>query len=221
VPTEDLARELAFQGFADLKVVSRGVDTRLFHPRQRSMMRRRDWGVEEDSPVLIMVSRVAPEKNFPLAIRAFRALQAHLPQARMVIVGDGPQRQALARANPDIHFAGMQTGQALAEHYASADLFVFSSLSETFGNVTLEAMASGLPVVAYRYAAAKQHVLEGETGLLASPGDELDFIQAVQQLGMDVHACRSMGTAARLVADELGWEQICLDFEAALLAVAE
>ena len=221
VPTEDLARELEAQGFADLKVVSRGVDTRLFHPRQRSMMRRRGWGAEEHDPVLIMVSRVAPEKNFPLAIRAFRALQEHQPQAHMVIVGDGPQRQALAKANPDIHFAGMQTGQDLAEHYASADMFVFPSLSETFGNVTLEAMASGLPVVAYRYAAAKQHVRDGETGRLVASGDELGFMQAVQALGADVDACRRMGAASRLVADGLGWEKICQDFEAALLAVAE
>ena len=218
VPTQELADELSATGFSDLRVVSRGVDTTLFHPRRRSAALRRMWGVQsDDTPVLMMVSRVAPEKNFPLAIRAFREVEKLLPWARMVIVGDGPQREVLQQANPDIIFAGMQTGMALAEHYASADLFVFSSLSETFGNVTLEAMASGLPVVAYDYAAAREHIVAGQHGLLAPRGNEEEFVRLTVQAATDVPWRLDVGTAAHKLASGLGWERICDDFEQALL----
>ena len=222
VPTRELAEELGGQGFTRLRVVSRGVDTRLFHPRQRSRMRRRQWGIQgDDTPVLLMVSRVAAEKNFSLAIRAFREVEKAVPWARMVIVGDGPQRERLAADNPDIIFAGMLRGVSLAEHYASADIFVFPSLSETFGNVTLEAMASGLPTVAYNYAAAREHIRHGDNGLLAERDDEAGLIAQVLRLAQSQAMRSKLGAAARRTAEGLGWGQICGDFEQALLAVLE
>ena len=217
VPTADLASELEALGFNGMKVVSRGVDTALFHPCKRQQTLRQAWGVDDDTPVLLMVSRVAPEKNFALAIKAFRAVQVDQPRARMVIVGDGPQRQALQGANPDIVFAGMQRGESLAQHYASADIFVFSSQSETFGNVILEAMASGLALVAYRYAAAKEHLVDSRHGYLAEMDDEVTFIQKVVSLANDANLYREMGHAAHLTAANLGWERICDDFERSLL----
>lgn len=217
VPTADLASELEALGFKGMKVVSRGVDTELFHPRKRQQALRQAWGADDDTPVLMMVSRVAPEKNFSLAIKAFRAVQEQRPKARMVIVGDGPQRQALQSANPDIVFAGMQRGECLAEYYASADIFVFSSQSETFGNVILEAMASGLALVAYRYAAAKEHLVDSRHGFLAEMDDEKAFIQKTVSLANDAYLYRHMGHAAHLTATNLGWERICDDFERTLL----
>ena len=92
------------------------------------------------------------------------------------MVGDGPERRALARRNPSVIFAGTRSGEDLAAHYASADVFLFPSLTETFGNVTLEAMASGLAVVAYEYAAARQCLVHEESGLLAPFGDSRAFV---------------------------------------------
>lgn len=217
VPTQDLADELKSLGFKDTKVVSRGVDTELFHPGKRQQALRQAWGVDDETPVLLMVSRVAPEKNFALAIKAFRAVQVDKPRVRMVIVGDGPQRQALQSANPDIVFAGMQRGENLAQYYASADIFVFSSQSETFGNVILEAMASGLAIVAYRYAAAKEHLVDSRHGFLAEMDDEQAFIQKAVALANDTYLYRHMGHASHSTATSLGWERICEDFERTLL----
>src|SRR3546814_3404713 len=116
-------------------------------------MRISDWSSDvcssDRAPVAIHVGRIAAEKNLPLAVRAFRELQRARPDARFAWVGDGPAREQLQREHPDFIFCGVQRGEALARHFASADLFLFPSLSETFGNVTLEAMASGVPTVAF------------------------------------------------------------------------
>lgn len=157
VPTNKLANSLRRQGFRRLGVLARGIDTDRFNPRYRRPDLRASWGAGPDDPVLMTVGRIAPEKNLPLAIRAYGSARERAPGARMVVVGDGPARVSLASAHPDVHFAGTQTGRALAEHYAPADIFVFPSLSETFGNVTLEAMASALAVVAFDYAAARAY----------------------------------------------------------------
>ncbi len=125
----------------------------------------------------LYVGRLAPEKNVPLAVEAYRAMQRVQGAARFVIVGDGPLRGELERAHPDLVFCGMRTGADLAAHYASADVFLFPSETETFGNVTLEAMASGLVVVAYDYAAARIHIAHGESGVLVPRGDARAFVE--------------------------------------------
>ena len=107
------------------------------------MALRAQWGVAHGQLAVIYVGRMAAEKNLPLAVRSFRAIQKLAPAARYIWIGDGPARATLAAQNPDFIFAGVQRGPELARHYASADLFVFPSLTETFGNVTLEALASG------------------------------------------------------------------------------
>ena len=149
VPTRALARELHERGISNALVLHRAVDADQFHPRHREPALRTEWGAGENDPVVIHVGRIAAEKNLDLAVRAFRALQKRVRAIRFVWVGDGPLRARLAAANPDFIFAGARCGEDLARHYASADLFVFPSLTETFGNVTLEAMASGLAVVAF------------------------------------------------------------------------
>ncbi len=132
--------------------------------------------------MLLFVSRIAAEKNLRLALAAYDAVRARQPGARMVWVGAGPALPEWQRERPDLIFAGVQRDAALAHHFASADLFVFPSLSETFGNVTLEALASGLPVVAFDYGAAHAHVRSGIHGKLAPCGDATVFTHAAAAL---------------------------------------
>lgn len=135
VATPSLARELAGRGFRNIRLWTRGVDTALFHPG-----RAHDIGL--DGPVFLNVGRVAVEKNLP----AF--LDLDLPGTK-VVVGDGPDLERLRARYPDVHFTGTLQGEELAAVYASADVFVFPSRTDTFGNVILEALASGCPVAAY------------------------------------------------------------------------
>jgi len=170
VPTEAIREELEASGFHNLRVVARGVDTRLFDPARRSDDLRRTWGAGPETPVVLHVGRLAPEKNLGALVAAFEAMRARAPQARLVLVGDGPAANWLRARCPDAVFAGMRGGDDLAAHYASGDVFLFPSLTETYGNVTLEAMASGLAIVAYDYAAAAEHLVH-ETSALLAPCD--------------------------------------------------
>jgi glycosyltransferase involved in cell wall biosynthesis len=128
--------------------------------------------------VTLYVGRLAPEKNLGLAIDAYRAMQRVNGAMTFVVVGDGPMRAALQQRHLDLIFSGLRTGDDLARHYASADVFLFPSETETFGNVTPEAIASGLVVVAYDYAAAHSHIKDGTTGVLAPLGDARAFVDA-------------------------------------------
>ena len=158
IPTEELAGQLQALGFLRTQVLARGVDTTLFTQQRRDPSLRQRWGAEPTDPVLLYVGRLAAEKNLELAIHAFARIRQEQPSARLVLVGDGPLASRLQARYPDVIFPGMRIGADLAAHYASADLFLFPSLTETFGNVTLEAMASGLAVVAFDYAAAHRDV---------------------------------------------------------------
>ena len=178
VPTESLRQELLRQAYQNIEVLARGVDRQLYPPGRRSQALRANWGVYDDDLAVINVGRMAAEKNLPLVIRAFAAIRARVPRARLIFVGDGPERARLQQTHPEHVYCGMRSGEELACHYASADLFLFPSLTETFGNVTLEALASGLCVVAYRHAAAAELIRDGDNGVLAEAGDESDFIAA-------------------------------------------
>jgi glycosyltransferase involved in cell wall biosynthesis len=180
---------------------------------------RAQWGASADTPVVLTVGRLALEKNLGVALDAFDAVRERVPEARLVMVGDGPQRNALRRRCPDAIFAGTQHGEALAAHYASADVFLFPSVTETFGNVVVEAMASGLPVVAFDTAAAGMHVRSHENGWLAPVGDAALFTQAAVALATDAGLRRRLGQAARLTAQSLDWPRVLERFEAALIAV--
>jgi len=182
VPTEALRRELLHQGYRRVEVIARGVDTRLFQPGRRSAELRAAWGLVDGDLAVINVGRMAAEKNLPLVVRAFEAIRAKSPGAKLIFVGDGPERARLQRAHPEYIYCGMKTGEELASHYASGDLFLFPSLTETFGNVTLEALASGCCVLAYQHAAAAELIRHGDNGLLAPAGDEPGFICAAVDL---------------------------------------
>lgn len=213
VPTRALADELHGEGFTGLQVLARGIDTRLFDPHRRRETVRQRWGAGPDDPVLITVGRIAPEKNLTLALTAFEQVRSRWPRARMVIVGDGPTKAGFAQVHPEVHFAGMQTDTALAEHYASADIGVFPSLTETFGNVLLEAMASGLAVVAFDYAAAREHIVHGQCGLAVDRADAKGFIDAVCALAGDRSRVARLGAAARVSALDLDWSAVCQRYE--------
>jgi glycosyltransferase involved in cell wall biosynthesis len=221
VPTAQVRRELAQRGFERLAVVGRGVDTARFGPHKRSAALRAAWGADAGDVVLLYVGRLAPEKNVPLALRAFEAARARDAKVRMVVVGDGPARAALQAAHPAARFVGMQQGEELAASYASADLFVFPSLSETFGNVTLEALASGLPVVAWRLGAAAEHIAPGVSGLPVEPPFEDAFIDAVLELVADPVRRSTMRDRALEVARRARWDEVVSRFEACLEEVLE
>lgn len=213
VPTEALRHELASTGFRRLQVVARGVDTKRFNPARWNKLLRQSWGVGDHGLIALYVGRLAAEKNLPLVIDTFRHLQASRPGMKLVMVGDGPERAALQARNPDVVFSGMRQGEDLAEHYASADLLLFPSTTETFGNVVLEAMASGLPVVAYDYAAAREHIRHGENGLRAAFSDPLAFIGQAQSLVSDIENARRLGRNARSSAEGIDWDHIHDRFE--------
>ncbi|MWV12970.1 glycosyltransferase [Pseudomonas sp. R-28-1W-6] len=219
VPSASQRLELQRRGFQRLELLARGVDSQLFHPARRSAELRSSWGLGEQDIAVLHVGRLAPEKNLALLQRSFRVLQASYPQQRLrlVLVGDGPQRAQLQSALPDALFCGLQRGESLAAHYASGDLFLFPSLSETFGNVVLEALASGLAVVAYDQAAAAQHIRHGHNGALAMPGDEQAFIEAAQWLLEDRETLRRVRLNARQHAGKQGWAAIVEQFEGHLL----
>jgi len=197
VPTVELAEFLQARGFQRVQRLGRAVDTRLFDPVHRSDALRSAWGAAKDDLVVIHVGRMAPEKNLDLAVRAYREIQKKRANTRFVIVGDGPTKDALATANTDIIFTGVKRGNELAEHFASGDLFLFPSLSETFGNVTLEAMASGVATVAYDYGAAREHLRNGLSGRAIVRDDEAGYIDAAIAMAMDDSVRQRMATAAR------------------------
>lgn len=216
VPTQAMAESLLSQGYQRVEVIARGVDTRLFSPARRSPDLRAQWGLGPQDLAVVSVGRVAPEKNLPLTLAAFQAIRQARPDARLIIVGDGPLAAQLAQNHPEHIHAGLRLGEDLATHYASADLFLFPSLTETFGNVTLEAMASGLGVVAYRCAAAAEVVDSGVEGLTPRAGDEAGFIQAAVDLAQDDVLRRGLGQAARARAETLDWDHIHNCFASAL-----
>jgi glycosyltransferase involved in cell wall biosynthesis len=216
VPTDELAARLEQQGFLRLRVVGRGVDATAFSPAKRSSELRARWGAGEDTPVALCVSRFAPEKNFPLVLDAYRAMRAVRATTRLVLVGDGPMAGALQRSGEGIVVAGRLVNGELSAHYASADVFLFPSVTETFGNVTVEAMASGLAVVACDYAAARQHIVHGRSGLLVAVDDRAGFIEHAAALARDLPRARSLGRNARAAAEPLNWERVVAEFEVAL-----
>lgn len=176
VPTQAMHDQLKVLGFHNLQVVARGVDTQLFTPNKRSTSLRSQWQVDDKTVVILSVGRLAAEKNLDLTVRTYQALKQNNRPVKLVFCGDGPYRAKLQADCPDAIFMGMSTHAQLAVAYASADLFVFPSLTETFGNVTLEALASGTPVLAFDCAAAKEVIEDERNGWLVPGEDPQRFV---------------------------------------------
>jgi glycosyltransferase involved in cell wall biosynthesis len=220
VPTADLCGELSILGFANLAVMSRGVDTRQFRPERRSPSLRNDWGAGPDDPVVIHVGRMAAEKNYPLLFRAYDAMAKANPKCRFVLAGEGPLKRALMRDHPDCVFAGFFSRDEIGRYYASADIYVHASLTETFGNVLTEAMASGLASVGFDYAAARMFVRDGVSGLTAPPDDSDALIAAAVRLATDSELRNRLRIAGRAAVEALSWEKVIERLEGDLEEIA-
>lgn len=219
-PTRQMVAELAAARFRGLGVMARGVDTTLFDPAKRSEALRATWGVGPDDPVALYVGRIAAEKNLDVAVQAFLRLRASKPRAKFVLVGDGPAREALAKVHPEFHYAGMRRGDELAAHYASGDVFLFASVTETFGNVVTEALASGLVTVSYDYAATHEHVRDGENGYAAAYAGAEAFYASAERALAERARWPEVRAAARLTALALTWDAVVSRFEADVRAAA-
>jgi glycosyltransferase involved in cell wall biosynthesis len=207
VPSPEAREKLMRAGFSRIHVLGRGVDTALFHPSKRSQTLRSEWGVTGDDPVVLVVGRVSAEKNIGLAIRAFARMKQSNPALTCVVIGDGPIRKSLQRDHPGVLFTGYRTGEQLAASYASADILLFPSETETFGNVLLEGMASGLAILAYDYAAAGWHGNHGANLLKVAKCDEDAYLAAATRL-LDPDLRQTLGQAARQTAEALTWPGI-------------
>lgn len=208
VPTEKLKQELKRAGLLNLHVMPRGVDTQHFSKNLRSAQRRASWNADPQDVVLLSVGRLAVEKNLDLLIKSYQKAKNVEPRTKLVVVGDGPLRESLQKKCPDAIFAGKKSGLELAEFYASADIFIFPSLTETFGNVTIEAMASGLAVIAYRHAAAGDLITTGINGITIDPGDEDAFTKAVITSLRNQSLIRNLGSLAIITAKQQSWDEI-------------
>jgi glycosyltransferase involved in cell wall biosynthesis len=219
-PTRELCDELAALGFRNLAVLSRGVDTRLFDPALRSGELRGAWGAAPADPVVIHTGRLAAEKNFALLMRAFAAMRAANPRCRFVIVGDGPLRGRLQAENPWCVFTGFLSRAELARHYASADIYIHASLTETFGNVLTEALASGLAVAGFDYAAARQFVRDGESGLAVPCDRPRALVGAAVRLASEPELRMRLRARARPAVSAHAWHAVIDGFEDDLRAAA-
>jgi glycosyltransferase involved in cell wall biosynthesis len=221
VPTAELSLELAQLGFRNLLVLSRGVDTAQFQPERRSPALRASWHAAEGDPVVLHVGRLAAEKNYPLLFRAYAAMRAANPRCRFVVAGEGPLRDRLKREHPDCIFAGFFSRDEIGRYYASADIYIHASTTETFGNVLTEAMASGLAVAGFDYAAARQFVRPEESGLVAPCGQPDTLVAAAVRLATEPALVRRLRRGARAAVEAQAWDQVVVHFERDLARVID
>jgi glycosyltransferase involved in cell wall biosynthesis len=209
VPAESTAAILRAQRMSkDISLWARGVDRDQFNPERRSMEWRRRHGIGNEEMVVAFLGRLVLEKGldvFSDAIDAARAKGAHL---RVLAIGDGPAKSYFEERLPDAIFTGQLTGADLAMALASADIFLNPSITETFGNVTLEAMACALPVVAAAASGATSLVKDGVTGRLSMPGDIDAFAAALTDYQRDPELRRRHGEAGLAFARTMDWDEI-------------
>jgi len=213
VPTRELMRTLGENGFSNLKVVSRGVDTKLFNMSKRDTSLRSSWGADDKTTVLISVGRMAPEKNLDQVLKVHEALKHKGQEFKLVMVGDGPLKEQFQQRYPEIIFPGMLSQSNLATYYASSDLFVFPSQTETFGNVTLEALASGIPVLAFDCAAARDWVQTGVNGWLVAENNPEGFAAQAVAIFNNQDALTQITQSTRQQVVHLDWDQIAEQVE--------
>ena len=209
-PSAPARDDLHALGVRDAEVWGCGVDISSFSPERRSQPLRAAYGID-DAVVFLHVGRLAAEKGVDVIVRAFNRAHDLLPagMAKLVIAGAGPEEDALrALAGPDILFLGvLDRGKALPRLYASADAFLFSSLTETLGLVVLEAMASGLPVVATPAGGVADHLRDDVNGIAIGPRDVDGMARAIVALTMYATHRLRLAAGARATARELDWER--------------
>jgi glycosyltransferase involved in cell wall biosynthesis len=220
-PTEELIAELSTEGFKNLSILSRGVDSTHFGIQRRSEELRATWGAKSDDPVVLHVGRMAPEKNYTLLFKAYKHMLAIAPNARFIMVGDGPLKPRLEKEFPNAIFTGFVSRENLAQHYASADIYIHASLSETFGNVLTEAMASGLATLSFDYAATRKFVVNNKNGLCVALGDNEGFITASARLISEQSLRTRIGNEAHKSIKSQSWEIVIQHFEKQLCDIVD
>ena len=210
VPSRQLRVDLLKRSWSRVEVLGRGLDHQQFNPARRRHWLREIWGAAPDDPVVLLVSRLSAEKNLAHALQAFSLMQEANPACKLVVVGDGPLSHQLLHQVPSARFCGVRRGNELANHYASADIFLFPSLSETWGNVVPEALASGLAVLAYAHGAAAELVRHDTNGLLADPSRPASFHELALRLAVDPALVRRLRDAAPEATHHLDWGRIAL-----------
>ncbi|PAV27221.1 glycoside hydrolase [Tamilnaduibacter salinus] len=217
VPTRRTRQALEQMGIHNARIWSRGVDCQRFSPAFRDASLRAEWGLADHEIAVLYVGRIAAEKNINLAASCFERLRRLHPSARFILVGDGPMRRSLEEKHPDYIFCGMRRGEDLARHYASGDLFLFPSQTETFGNVVTEAMASSLAVVAFQDGAAGELIHPQTNGMTVPVGDDDGFVNAALRLTDQPAFRRHVRERARQDALELDWPNLIARFERLIL----
>ncbi len=227
VPTRAVSDDLVARGFKNVRLWPRGIDADVFNPRWRSQELRRSWGAGPDTVVVAYVGRLAREKGVDVAVDAVSALRARLGERRrsfvFVLVGDGPHEQALrARAPAGTMFLGRLTGQSLSEAYASADVLLFPSTTDTFGNVLLEGMASRLAAIAAEVPQSRE--VCGASAHFFQAGNALDLSARLERLVEDRAMLEALREAAFTSARTRDWDAVFdalfADYEAVCRAAA-
>ncbi len=209
VPTQSMIEELHREGiYSDMRIWARGIDLDRFNPSKRDMEWRRSVGFKDDEIVVSFVSRLVWEKELGTYIKAVQNLKAINPKVRALIVGDGPAQAEAEKMLPVAHFTGFAKGEDLTRAYASSDIFLFPSHTETFGNVTLEAMASGIPCVVADAIGSKSLVRDGENGYWAEKESEKDFTAKLKLIVDDEEKRLQMGKKSREYALVYQWDAI-------------
>jgi phosphatidylinositol alpha 1,6-mannosyltransferase len=213
VPSQSTLEELETHGIKNLIHIPHGVDTSSFSPTNRSEAWRSSILGEGTSRVIVsFVSRLVWEKNLMVLVRAWKHLN-NKGRAKLVIVGDGPARTKLEQLLPEAHFTGKLSGTALFEAYASSDMFVFPSVTETFGNVTVEAMASGLPAICAIAGGARDIVIPGKNGLLFNADKPIELAQAIDELVTNPGLRLEMSSAAIESVKRFRWDTTVSAYE--------
>lgn len=209
VPSPSMADELNEEGIDEgIRIWARGVNTDVFNPGYRDMDWRRSIGFEDDDKVVTFVSRLVWEKNLQTFVDTVKKLKQSHSEIRAMVVGDGPAKKELEHMLPNAHFTGFITGEELSRAYASSDVFLFPSETETFGNVTLEAMSSGLPCVVADATGSRSLVESGVNGFLAPPRNTAAFADCVARIVDNPDLRKEMGEAARQKALAYSWENV-------------
>ena len=207
VPSDTTARELRGRGFQNLELWARGVDLDTFSPRFADRTLKQRWS-PDGSPVALFVGRLVAEKDIDILLEAHRILKSRNVEYHLVMVGEGPLRQRIERAAPDIVMPGHLEGEDLSRSFASADLFVFPSTTESFGNVILEAASSGIPAVGASEGGVRDLIRDGETGFLAAPKDANDFANKMEQLIINDSLRNSLAAEAFEMAAAKSWDEV-------------
>jgi glycosyltransferase involved in cell wall biosynthesis len=204
-----MAEVLRAQGMSDdIGIWSRGVDREIFDPALRDAEWRRSLGIGDDEVAIGFLGRLVMEKGLDVFSDVAAALRARGVRHKVLVVGEGPAHDWFAERVPDAIFTGILTGKALGRAVASMDVLLNPSVTETFGNVTLEAMASGTPVIAARATGSTSLVADGETGRLVEPGQVVSFADAIEDYVTDQALRRAHGAAGEVRSRAYSWDAI-------------